>query len=185
LESKIIIATAVMLASALLFGRLGKFFKLPNVTGYLIAGLLLGPSFLNIIPMNMVNGFSVISDMALAFIAFSVGCEFDLKYYRKVGGSPILIAITEACGAIVVVTVTLILLGFDVKLAIMLGAIAAATAPAQTIMVINQYKAKGPLIVAHVCPQLQCNGASYRIASVRVEGHLIGCNISVKQQSTV
>ncbi len=145
MESKIIIATAVMLASALLFGRLGKFFKLPNVTGYLIAGLLLGPSFLNIIPMNMVNGFSVISDMALAFIAFSVGCEFDLKYYRKVGGSPILIAITEACGAIVVVTVSLILLGFDVKLAIMLGAIAAATAPAQTIMVINQYKAKGPL----------------------------------------
>jgi Kef-type K+ transport system membrane component KefB len=134
-----------MIFSALLFGRIGKHFKLPNVTGYLVAGLLLGPSFFNLIPMDMVNGYSVISDIALAFIAFSVGCEFDLKYYRQVGASPILIAISEACGAIILVTGTLIVLKVDVKLSIMLGAIAAATAPAQTIMVINQYKAKGPL----------------------------------------
>ncbi|NLJ30527.1 MAG: cation:proton antiporter [Clostridiales bacterium] len=145
MESKIIIETAVMIFSALLFGRIGKHFKLPNVTGYLVAGLLLGPSFFNLIPMDMVNGYSVISDIALAFIAFSVGCEFDLKYYRQVGASPILIAISEACGAIILVTGTLIVLKVDVKLSIMLGAIAAATAPAQTIMVINQYKAKGPL----------------------------------------
>lgn len=145
IESKIILEVAVMIFAALLFGRIGKLAKLPNVTGYLIAGLILGPSFLNIIPQTMVSGFSVISDMALGFIAFSVGCEFSLKYYRQVGLSPILIAIMEATGAIILVTVTLIVLGFDVKLSIMLGAIAAATAPAQTIMVINQYKAKAPL----------------------------------------
>nr|WP_319489612.1 cation:proton antiporter [uncultured Caproiciproducens sp.] len=145
MESKIIIAIAVILFSGILFGRLGKFIKLPNVTGYLVAGLLLGPSFFNIIPADMVDNFAVISDIALGFIAFSVGSEFSLDYFRKVGLAPILIAIMESFGGIIFVTTALILFGFDVKLSIMLGAIAAATAPAQTIMVINQYNVKGPL----------------------------------------
>lgn len=145
LETKIILEVATMLIVALAFGRLVKFIKLPNVTGYLIAGLLLGPSFLNFIPTDMVDGFSVISDIALGFIAFSIGSEFKLSYYKKVGIAPVIIAITESFGAIILVTGVLILFGFDAKLSIMLGAIAAATAPAQTLMVINQYKAKGPL----------------------------------------
>ncbi|MDD4699878.1 MAG: cation:proton antiporter [Oscillospiraceae bacterium] len=145
METKIILEVATMLIVALAFGRLVKFIKLPNVTGYLIAGLLLGPSFLNFIPTDMVDGFSVISDIALGFIAFSIGSEFKLSYYKKVGIAPVIIAITESFGAIILVTGVLILFGFDAKLSIMLGAIAAATAPAQTLMVINQYKAKGPL----------------------------------------
>ncbi|PXV86317.1 transporter (CPA2 family) [Lachnotalea glycerini] len=145
MENRIIVETALMLLTGLLFGRLAKFLKFPNVTGYLIAGLVLGPSLLNLIPSSMVDGFGVISDIALAFIAFSIGCEFNLNYYRKVGIAPIIIAISEAMGAVIIVTIVLIICGFDVKLSIMLGAIAAATAPAQTIMVINQYKAKGPL----------------------------------------
>ncbi|HHV13452.1 MAG TPA: cation:proton antiporter [Clostridiales bacterium] len=116
---------------------------LPN--NLLIAGLLLGPSILNIISVDMVNNFSVISDIALGFIAFAIGSEFNLKYFRKVGIAPIIIALAESFGAIILVTGVLIILGFDLKLSIMLGAIAAATAPAQTIMVINQYKAKGSL----------------------------------------
>ncbi|MDD3340214.1 MAG: cation:proton antiporter [Lachnospiraceae bacterium] len=145
MESKIILMTALMLIAGLLFGRIGKYVKLPNVTGYLVAGLLLGPSVLNIITPDMVSGFAVISDIALAFIAFSVGCEFSLDYFRKVGAAPIIIAILEAFGAIILVTGVLLLFGFDTKLSIMLGAIAAATAPAQTIMVINQYRARGTL----------------------------------------
>lgn len=145
LNNKIIIEVAVMLISGLVFGRLAKQAKMPNVTGYLIAGLLLGPSFFNFIPIDMVEGFSVISNIALGFIAFSIGSEFNLAYFKKVGAAPIIIAICESFGAIILVTVTLLLFGFDLKLSIMLGAIAAATAPAQTIMVINQYKAKGPL----------------------------------------
>lgn len=145
LESKIIFEVAIMLAAGILLGRLAKLLKFPNVTGYLIAGLLLGPSFLNIVSSGMVTDFSVISDIALAFIAFSVGSEFDLKYFKKVGSAPIVIAIAESCGAIILVSGTLLLLGFDKNLSILLGAIAAATAPAQTIMVINQYKAKGSL----------------------------------------
>ncbi|MEG0805034.1 MAG: cation:proton antiporter [Lachnospiraceae bacterium] len=145
MENKIIFEVAVMLLTGILLGRVAKHCKLPNVTGYLIAGLILGPSLFNIIPQTMVNGFSVISDIALAFIAFSVGVGFSFRYFKKVGIAPIVIAIFESFGAIILVTGVLILCGFDVKLSIMLGAIAAATAPAQTIMVIKQYKAKGSL----------------------------------------
>ncbi|MBU4540155.1 MAG: cation:proton antiporter [Firmicutes bacterium] len=145
MEARIIIQIAIMLFAGLLLGRLAKQFKMPNVTGYLIAGLVLGPSFLNIISTDMVKGFVVISDVALGFIAFSIGSQFDLNYFRKVGIAPIVIATAEALLAVILVTLVLIFFGFDPKLAIMLGAIAAATAPAQTIMVIKQYDAKGPL----------------------------------------
>lgn len=145
MDSTIIIEVVLMIFLSVLFGRIAKFFKMPNVTGYLIAGLLLGPSFLNLVPSSMVNGFKVVSDIALAFIAFSIGSEFNLSYFKKVGIAPIIIAIAEAFGAVILVTITLIVLGFDIKLSLLLGAIAAATAPAQTIMVIAQYKAKGSL----------------------------------------
>ena len=145
MNNKIIFDVAIILLAGLLFGRLGKFIKLPNVTGYLIAGLVLGPCVLGILPEDAVNSFSVVSDMALGFIAFSIGTEFKLSYFKEVGWTPIVLAITESLGAVALVTITLILFGVDTRLSILLGAIAAATAPAQTIMVVNQYKAKGPV----------------------------------------
>ncbi|WKY48750.1 cation:proton antiporter [Eubacteriaceae bacterium ES3] len=145
MQSNIIFEVFLMLFAGIIFGRIVKFFKMPNVTGYLVAGLILGPSFLNFIPSYMVEGFGVISDIALGFIAFSVGSQFDFNYFKKVGPAPIIIAIFEAITAVVFVIIAVTVFGFDIKLAIMLGAIAAATAPAQTIMVIKQYRAKGPL----------------------------------------
>lgn len=145
MEIKTLATVALMMISGLLFGRLCKFIKLPNVTGYLIAGLVFGPSLFNIVDQNMIDEFTIISDIALSFIAFSVGCDFSLDYFKKVGSAPIIVAIFEAMGAVILLTVTLIICKVDLKLSILLGAIAAATAPAQTIMVINQYKAKGPL----------------------------------------
>ena len=142
---EIIFFVAAIILAGLIFGRLAKFIKLPNVTGYLIAGLVLGPSLLNIISENTVQNFSVVSDIALGFIAFSIGSEFKLGYFKKVGMAPIIIAITESFGAIFLVTIPMIVFGFDPRLSILLGAIAAATAPAQTLMVIQQYKAKGSL----------------------------------------
>lgn len=136
---------AISVLSGLLFGRLAKFIKLPNVTGYLIAGLILGPCILNIISENTVKDFTVVSDMALGFIAFTIGMGFKLSYFKEVGIAPIIIAITESFGAIIFIIVTMILLGYDIALSILFGAIAAATAPAQTIMVIKQYNAKGPV----------------------------------------
>lgn len=136
---------ALILFSGLLFGRLVKIFKLPNVTGYLIAGLILGPYFLKVFPIQFITGMEVISEMALAFIAFSIGAEFKVSYLKKVGITPAIIAICEAMLAAVFVFLALLAFRFPPELALLLGAIASATAPAATIMVIRQYKAKGPM----------------------------------------
>jgi Kef-type K+ transport system membrane component KefB len=136
---------ALVLLSGLIFGRLVKLIKLPNVTGYLIAGLLIGPYLFNLVPLKVTNQLGLISEMALAFIAFSIGSEFKISYLKKVGLTPVVIAIFEALTASVVVTVVLIIFKFDIKVALLLGAIAAATAPAATIMVVRQYDAKGPV----------------------------------------
>lgn len=136
---------AIMLFAGLLFGRLLKLVKLPNVTGYLIAGLVLGPFVTKILSAEQVESLSVISNMALSFIAFTVGLSFKRSYFKRVGMTPVVIALLEALVAVFLVQGALIAAGFDVAFSIVLGAIAAATAPAATIMVIKQYGAKGPV----------------------------------------
>lgn len=136
---------SVMIFSGMLFGRLAKLVKLPNVTGYLVAGLVIGPQILKLIPANIVSEFEIIADVALGFIAFSVGSEFKLSYIKRVGMMPIVIACLEALFATIVVTISVLLAGKPLPFALVLGAIASATAPAATIMVIRQYKAKGPV----------------------------------------
>lgn len=135
----------VLLLSGLLCGRLVKQVKLPNVTGYLLAGLILGPSLLGFLSGEVVSELSILSDIALGFIAFSIGGEFKLSYFKRVGMTPVVIAALEALGACVVVAVAVLCTGVGLPTALILGAIASATAPAATIMVIKQYKAKGPV----------------------------------------
>lgn len=136
---------AIVIFSGLLFGRLVKKIKLPNVTGYLIAGLLIGPCCLRLVPKDLLSQLDVISEVALGFIAFSIGSEFKLSYLKKIGMTPIVIAVFEAVGAVLLVFLGLIAIGKEVAFSLVLAAIAAATAPAATIMVVNQYKAKGPV----------------------------------------
>ncbi|NLK39106.1 MAG: cation:proton antiporter [Clostridiales bacterium] len=136
---------ALILFSGLIFGRIVKLIRLPNVTGYLIAGLLIGPHIFNLLSLETVSQLNIISEMALAFIAFSIGSEFKLSYLKKAGMTPIVIALFEALLASVFVTGALLLFGFDFHISLLLGAIAAATAPAATIMVVKQYNAKGPV----------------------------------------
>ena len=136
---------ALMLFTGLVFGRVVKLIKLPNVTGYLIAGLLFGPYCLKALPLDFIKGAELISNMALAFIAFSIGSEFKVSYLKKVGVMPVVIAVFEGLMAMALVTGILTALGFDIEIALLLGAIASATAPAATIMVVKQYKAKGPV----------------------------------------
>ena len=136
---------AIMIFAGMLCGRLVKQVKLPNVTGYLIAGLLLGPSVFNIIPETAIHSFTIISNAALGFIAFSIGTEFKISYFKRVGSTPIVIAVFESLFAVIAVVIGLVAAGFDLPFSLVLGAIAAATAPAATIMVIKQYKAKGPM----------------------------------------
>ena len=134
-----------LLLGGLICGRIVKHVKLPNVTGYLLAGLIMGPCVLNIIPKETVAAFNLISQMALAFIAFTIGLSFKRSYFKRVGATPVVIAIFEALVAVFLVQSVLVLCGFDPAFSIILGAIAAATAPAATIMVIKQYRANGPL----------------------------------------
>ena len=125
------------------FSYLAKLVKLPNVTGYLVGGLVLGLT--GLIPKGVLENFGIISDVALGFIAFSIGSEFKLSHLKKVGAAPVIIMLLEAFFAVIVVAGALIALGFDLALSLMLGAIAAATAPAATLMVVRQYKADGPV----------------------------------------
>lgn len=136
---------AIALILALLSSKLMKVVKLPNVTGYLIIGLIAGPYCLNLIPQSAVDSLSIIPNVALGFIAFSIGAEFRISYLKKVGKAPVVIAIAESLGAVLVVDLALIITGNDVPFSLCLGAIAAATAPAATLMVVKQYKAKGEL----------------------------------------
>ena len=118
---------------------------MPNVTGYLLIGLLAGPYCLNIMPEEIMHTLSFIPTVALGFIALSIGAEFKLSYLKKVGKAPVIIAIMEGLFAILVVDAALILTGHDVRFSLVLGAIASATAPAATLMVVRQYNAKGPV----------------------------------------
>lgn len=138
---------AIILISGIVMGRVVSKFKLPNVTGYLIAGVLIGPSLLSLIPADVAANLGIISEAALGFIAYSIGSEFNLNLIKKTGGKIILITVCEALGAVIMVVLAMIFIfKQSVAFSLVLGSIAAATAPAATIMVIRQYRAKGPLV---------------------------------------
>lgn len=129
----------------LLLNRAVKKLHLPNVTGYLIAGLLIGPYCLGVFKGESLAVMGDITSVALGFIAFSIGGEFKLENLKRVGMKAFIITVFQAMLAVILVDVALILAGFDVPLALTLGAIATATAPAATLMVVRQYKASGPM----------------------------------------
>ncbi len=136
---------AIAMVGGLVLSRLAKLAKLPNVTGYLIAGLIIGPCCLKLIPTDALSGLNVITNTALGFIAFSIGGEFKLSSIKAIGKNVIVITVFQALMAVALVDIVLCVCGFDVPLALTLGAIATATAPAATLMVVRQYKAKGEL----------------------------------------
>ena len=140
-----IFCLAIALGCGLLFNRIAKKVGLPNVTGYLVAGLIIGGSFLKIIPFEMVDSLNSIVTVALGFIAFSIGGEFKISHIKKLGARIITVTCFEALTAVLLVDVVLLLCRFPAPEAIALGAIAAATAPAATLMVVRQYKADGPV----------------------------------------
>jgi Kef-type K+ transport system membrane component KefB len=153
MELSILFYAGVVIATGLLFGKVAKYLHLPNVTGYLVGGLLIGPSVLGIVDADALLHMELIPSVALGFIAFSIGNEMKLIYFKRVGARPIIIAVFEALFAVLVTFVALILYLFaigklnveEVRFALVLSAIAAATAPAATMMVVRQYKAKGIL----------------------------------------
>ena len=145
MEFGALLSIAIVLFTGLFFGKIATYFKLPNVTGYLIGGLIMGPSILNVLSAESIGSLGIISQVALGFIAFTIGLSFKVNYFKRVGWTPVVIAFCEATLAVLFVQIALVIAGFELSLAIVLGAIAAATAPAATVMVIKQYKAKGPV----------------------------------------
>lgn len=148
----LIIAIALILG--LLSTRIMKLIGLPNVTGYLIVGLIIGPFALGrIMPESYsaaFDGLGLVSTVALGFIGFSIGVEFKLSHIKEIGKSAITITFCQALLATISVDVVLVCvgllfkdLGMETYEAVILGAIATATAPAATLMVVRQYKAKG------------------------------------------
>ena len=156
--ASIFLSLSIALLSGLLLSRLAKKVKLPAVTAYLISGVLIGPFVLGAlgipgigITAGQIESFGLISDLALGFIAFAMGNEFRLAQLRKIGMQATVIGIVQALFTTVVVDAVLIGLHFlmpdklSLSAAIVLASVATATAPAATLMVVKQYKAKGPV----------------------------------------
>lgn len=156
--ASVFLSLSIALLAGLLLSRLAKVVQLPAVTAYLVAGVLVGPFVLGAlgvpgigITAEQIEGFGLIPDLALGFIAFAMGNEFRLAQLKKIGKQATVIGVWQAIFTTVIVDAVLIGLHFlmpdkfSLAAAIVLGAVATATAPAATLMVVKQYKAKGPV----------------------------------------
>lgn len=142
----LLLKISIVLLVGIIGGKIAGILKLPNVSGYLVAGLFLGPSFFKFISEGDINTFSVINELALAVIAFNIGNEFIIKDMLKLGKSIVVITLAEVVGAILIVFfVMYYLFNQPFAFSIIIASMSAATAPAATLLVMRQYKAHGPL----------------------------------------
>lgn len=143
----VLLSLSVILVAGFLVTRITKLAKLPNVTGYIIAGVLIGPYFMNLIPREIIDNMGFISDIALAFIAFGVGRFFTKEAFRETGLGIIAITLLESLLAGVLVTLSVhYIFHISWDFCLLLGAIATATAPASTMVTIRQYHARGDFV---------------------------------------
>jgi len=142
---QILFLVGLMLVCGFIGGKISNRLKFPAVVGYLIAGLLLGPSFLNILTLELLRSMGVFTDFALGIVAFIIGSEMRLSTLRKMGKGIVAIIFSESFGAFALVFAGVYFLTHKVYLALIFGAMAPASAPAGTAVVLQEYKAKGPL----------------------------------------
>ena len=192
---QMLICLSLSLIAGLLLSRAAKVFNLPAVTSYLLAGLLLGPFFLGRLGLSglgfgfgslaQVEGYGILTQVALGFIAFVIGNEFRLSVLESMGRQAVTVGILQAVITTVLVDIALVALHFarpdviSMASAITLGAIASATAPAATLMVVKQYKADGPLtklllmvVAIDDAVGLVLFSASYGVANALEQGHM-------------
>ncbi len=141
----ILFSVSVAMLGGLLMTRLTRLLHLPNVTAYLLAGVLVGPYVFGLLNSETVASLGIITKAALGFIAFSIGDQFELSALKKIGKPALLITVFESLGAVCMTMIITKLCGFDPVICLMLGALSASTAPAATLLIIKQYKASGPL----------------------------------------
>lgn len=177
-----LIIIGIMMLAGLLLSRAAKLVKLPNVTAFLVAGLLIGPCVSGIISKADAAALGIVSEAALGFIAYSIGGEFRLGYLKEIGKAPLTITLCQGLATALCVDAGLILFGVDTPLSLILGAIALATAPAATLMVVRQYKADGP-VTRMLLPVVAMDDALGLIVfsvSASVAEGMLGGQISVK-----
>lgn len=146
---------AFFIVAALLIVIFAKRYNIPIVVGYVFLGILLSIEVINAIPFlkleykvwyaYIINSFEYITTLALGFIAFTIGSELSLKLFKKLGKSITYIVLIQGLGAFFMVFIGVLLIGYQLYIALLLGAIASATAPAATVMVIREYNAEGPV----------------------------------------
>ncbi len=147
LTASVIISISLILMGGFAMTRITKRLKLPNVTAYIVVGVLLGPACFDLIPQNVIDGTDFISDISLAFIAFGVGEFFKISALKRCGLPAAIITLVEACVVSAVMFCVLhFALGLEFSLSVVLSALAAATAPTSTMMTIRQTRARGAFV---------------------------------------
>ncbi|RKY53056.1 MAG: hypothetical protein DRP93_07165 [Candidatus Neomarinimicrobiota bacterium] len=142
--SDLLILGIVIIAS-FFFGKLVKYIKLPALIGFMLIGVILGPSLLNVLGVVKQEHLGFLTEIALSFIALSIGLELDFSSIKKLGSGIVWIILLESFGTFIVVTGAVFLLTKNLPLALILGGIAPASAPEGTVAVIQEYKTRGPL----------------------------------------
>lgn len=140
-----ILSVGLILMSALLAGHLAQLARVPEVTGYLLVGVLIGPAALDLISHENITTLGFLSDVALGLILFNIGSIFEASNFSQVGPGVVRVTLWEATLAFALVCVLLVLSGMAWPLALLLGVVAMETAPATTLMVLNEYDAEGPM----------------------------------------
>lgn len=145
--SVVVLSIAIILAAGFLLTRITKLLKLPNVTAYVVAGIIIGPFCLKAVPKSVIDGSAFVSDIALAFIAFSAGEFFRFSSFKGKGKQLVVITLFESLMAsMLVFLLTYCILRLGMAFSLVLSALASATAPASTLMTIRQTKAKGDFV---------------------------------------
>jgi Kef-type K+ transport system membrane component KefB len=140
-----VLSVGLILMAALTAGHLAQLIRLPEVTGYLAVGMLIGPAALDFITHENVSALGILSEVALGLILFNIGSIFEASMFRRLGPGVMRITVWEASLAFALTSAVLIAVGLEWPLAILLGVVAMETAPATTLMVLNEYDAEGPM----------------------------------------
>ncbi|HET9370563.1 MAG TPA: cation:proton antiporter [Vicinamibacterales bacterium] len=139
------LSVGLVLMAALLAGHVAQLVRIPEVTGYLVMGLVIGPSALDLISHENIRTLGFLSDIALGLILFNIGAIFEASQFRRVGRGVVRVTLYEATLAFVLVFVVALISGMSLPVALLLAVVAMETAPATTLMVLNEYDAEGPL----------------------------------------
>lgn len=140
-----ILSVGLILMAALVAGHAAQLVRVPEVTGYLLVGVVIGPSVFDLITHDNIATLGFLSDVALGLILFNIGAIFEASTFRQVGPGVVRVTLWEASLAFILVCLTLLVSGMAWQLALLLGVVAMETAPATTMMVLNEYDAKGPM----------------------------------------